>query len=103
MGSGNVVHNLRLVAWDKLNGEPFAYDWAEEANQKMKSYMLDGNHQALINFKHSGAAFQLAIPTPEHYIPLIYALALQDKNDDISIFIDKPVGGSLYMTSVKIG
>ncbi|MEL0456845.1 4,5-DOPA dioxygenase extradiol [Flavobacteriaceae bacterium SZ-1-7] len=101
VGSGNMVHNLRMVAWNKLN-EPYAYDWATEANEKMKAYILDGNHQNLVNFKKQGRAFDLAIPTPEHFLPLIYTLGLKEKNEAVAIFNDKPVGGSLTMTSIKI-
>lgn len=101
IGSGNMVHNLRKVAWQKLN-ENYGFDWALEANDKMKEYILDGNHQRLIDFKSQGKAFDLAIPTPEHYLPLLYALALQEKNEEITLFNDKPVGGSLTMTSLKI-
>jgi len=102
VGSGNMVHNLRMVAWDKLN-EDFGYDWALEASEKMRQFILDGDHQSLINFSGQGKEFQLAIPTPEHYLPLLYALALKDNNESVSLFNDKPVGGSLFMTSVKIG
>jgi len=102
IGSGNMVHNLRKVAWNKLN-EEYAFDWAIEANDKMKSYILSGDHQNLINFKSQGKAFDLAIPTPEHYMPLLYTLALKEENENITLFNDKPVGGSLTMTSVKIG
>lgn len=102
VGSGNNVHNLRMVHWGKLN-ENFGFDWANEANEKMKELILNGNHQDLINYSKMGRAFQLSIPTPEHFLPLLYALALQDKKDEISIFNDEPVGGSLAMTSVKIG
>ncbi|AXP79301.1 LigB family dioxygenase [Mariniflexile rhizosphaerae] len=101
IGSGNMVHNLRLVAWNKLN-DAFAFDWATEANEKMKQYILEDNHKNLIHFKNEGKAFDLAIPTPEHYLPLIYTLALKEKNETVSIFNDKPVGGSLTMTSIKI-
>lgn len=101
IGSGNMVHNLRMVAWDKLN-EQYAFDWATEANEKMKSYILSGDHQKLIDFKSQGKAFDLAIPTPEHYMPLLYALALKEENEKITIFNDKPVAGSLTMTSLKI-
>jgi 4,5-DOPA dioxygenase extradiol len=103
LGSGNMVHNLRLVAWDKMNGEPYAYDWALEASERMKKYILDGDHQALIHYKSQGSAFDLAIPTPEHYLPLLYVLALKEDNEEVSLFNDKPVAGSLTMTSVKIG
>lgn len=102
VGSGNMVHNLRMVAWNKLNETGFAYDWATEANEKMKQYILNDNHQPLINYTAQGRAFELSIPTPEHYMPLIYALALKDKNEKVSLFNDKAIGGSLTMTSVKI-
>ncbi|MCY1719007.1 4,5-DOPA dioxygenase extradiol [Prolixibacteraceae bacterium Z1-6] len=102
VGSGNMVHNLSMVHWQKLN-ENYGYDWANEANNKMKQFILDGNHKELISYSKLGKAFELSIPTPEHYLPLLYALALQDKKDEISIFNDEPVGGSLTMTSVKIG
>lgn len=102
IGSGNMVHNLRLLAWDKLN-EQFAYDWATEACEKMKSYILSGDHQKLIDFESQGKAFDLAIPTPEHYLPLLYTLALKEENEEVTLFNDKPVAGSLFMTSVKIG
>lgn len=103
VGSGNMVHNLGMVAWEKLNGDPFAYDWAIEANEKMKAFILDGNMQGLIDYDKQGKAFQLAIPTPEHYWPLLYTLGLKNKDDTITFFNDQPVGGSLSMTSVKFG
>jgi len=102
IGSGNMVHNLGMVAWNKLN-DIYGYDWAIEANEKMKQYILNGDHKQLINYKSQGKSFDLAIPTPDHYLPLLYALALQEKDDTITIFNDKPVGGSLTMTSIKIG
>lgn len=101
VGSGNMVHNLRMIAWDKLQGDPYAFDWAIEANEKMKSCILNGDFQSLIDYNKQGKAFDLAIPTPEHYLPLIYTLALKDKNDSTEIFNDEPVGGSLSMTSLK--
>ena len=101
IGSGNMVHNLRLVAWNRLN-EQYAFDWATEANEKMKKYILSGDHQKLIDFKSQGSAFHLAIPTPEHYLPLLYTLALKEENEKITLFNDQPVGGSLSMTSLKI-
>lgn len=101
IGSGNMVHNLRMVAWNKLN-EEFAFDWATEANEKMKNHILSGDFQPLIDFKSQGRAFDLAIPTPEHYLPLLYTLALREEKEEITLFNDKPVGGSLTMTSLKI-
>ncbi|WP_221621384.1 4,5-DOPA-extradiol-dioxygenase [Breznakibacter xylanolyticus] len=102
VGSGNLVHNLGMVHWQKLN-ENFGFDWAIEANNKMKEFIGNGNHKALIDFRKQGKAFDMAIPTPDHYLPLLYALALQDKKDEVAIFNDQPVAGSLTMTSVKIG
>ena len=98
-----MVHNLRMVAWDKMNNENYGFDWAIEASEKMKNFIMDNNHQSLINYSSQGKAFQLAIPTPEHFLPLLYTLALKDENEEISIFNDKAVAGSLTMTSVKIG
>jgi len=102
IGSGNMVHNLRMVAWDKLNTDNYGYDWALEASEKMKKFILSGDHQQLINFQSQGKAFDLAIPTPEHYLPLLYSLALKGENEKVSLFNDKAVGGSLTMTSLKI-
>jgi 4,5-DOPA dioxygenase extradiol len=103
IGSGNMVHNLRMVAWDRLNDEGYGYDWAVEAGDKMKNFILSGDHQQLLNYKSQGKAFELAVPTPEHYLPLLYALALKEENEKVELFNDKTVAGSLTMTSVKIG
>ena len=83
IGSGNIVHNLRMVAWNKLNEPGYGFDWAIEADEKMKKFILNGDHQPLINFRSQGKAFDLAIPTPEHYLPLLYSLALQDKSEEV--------------------
>lgn len=103
VGSGNIVHNLRMVAWQHLNTTGYAYDWAQYADEKMKEYIREGNHQPLIDYYKQGKEFQLAVPTPEHFIPMLYALSLQEKNEHIEIFNDAAVGGSLTMTSFKIG
>lgn len=100
IGSGNIVHNLRMVEWRKLN-ERFGFDWAIQTNEKIKEYVLDGNHKDLIDYKNQGKEFLLSIPTPEHYIPLLYILGLKSKSDQIKIFNDKAVAGSLTMTSFK--
>lgn len=102
IGSGNIVHNLRMVDWQNMDKVDHAYDWAAEAKEKMNNYILENDHQSLINYQNNGKAFQLAIPTPEHYLPLIYALSLRDKKDNVSLFNDKAVGGSLSMTSVLV-
>lgn len=103
IGSGNMVHNLGMVAWEKLNADEFGYDWALEAREKMRQYILSGNHDALIDYRLQGKSFSLAIPTPEHFLPLLYVLALKKKNEPTNFFNDKAVGGSLTMTSVVVG
>lgn len=102
IGSGNMVHNLGMVEWRRLN-ENYGYDWAIEASEKMKQYILNGDHDSLINYSQHGRPFQLSIPSPEHYLPLLYTLALKEDNDPVTLFNDKALAGSLTMTSVKIG
>ena len=102
IGSGNMVHNLGLVAWDKMNVDNYGYDWAIEASTKMKNLILNGDHNSLIKYELLGNSFKYAIPTPEHYLPLLYILALKNENEKITIFNDKAMAGSLTMTSVKI-
>lgn len=103
IGSGNIVHNLGLVDWKNIRTDNFAFDWALEARQKVNKLILNSDHKQLINFKSLGKEVQKAIPSPEHYLPLVYALALKTEKENISLFNDKAVGGSLSMTSVKIG
>jgi 4,5-DOPA dioxygenase extradiol len=105
-GSGNMVHNLRMVhmpnrSTDDFNKE-YGFDWAKEINELFKQNILAGNHQPLIHYETLGAAARLAIPTPDHFYPLLYALGLQGKRDEASIFNDKLLAGSLSMTSVQL-
>ena len=102
IGSGNMVHNLGLVNWEKIDEPGFGYDWAIEANEKIKKLILLNDHKALIDYKSQGKAFNLAIPTPDNFLPLLYTLALKEENEIINIFNDKAVAGSLTMTSIKI-
>jgi len=103
IGSGNMVHNLRMVAWDKLQESEYGFDWAIEMNAIFKEKIGNNDFKSLIDYEKLGSAAKLAIPTPDHYYPLLYNIALQDNTDTIRFFNDKPVGGSLTMTSVKIG
>ena len=103
IGSGNMVHNLRMVAWDKLSEPEYGFDWALEMNDIFKNKISNGFHKELIQYEKLHKAATLAIPTPDHYYPLLYILALQTDNDKVEFFNDKAVGGSLTMTSVKIG
>ena len=69
---------------------------------QIKQFIMNDDHQSLINYSKQGKSFQLSIPTPEHFLPLLYILALKEKNDQISFFNDKTVAGSLSMMCVKI-
>jgi 4,5-DOPA dioxygenase extradiol len=103
IGSGNIIHNLRLVDFYNFEKDDYGYDWAIEARATINSLLLDGNFQPLLEYEKQSQAFQLAIPTPEHFLPLIYTLGLKDKSEAIQLFNDKLVAGSLSMTSVRIG
>ena len=103
IGSGNMVHNLRMAAWDKLNENQYGYDWALQMNETFKELITNRNDNALIHYNSLGPEAKLAIPTPEHYLPLLYILGLQKSTDGIAFFNDRTVAGSLTMTSVKYG
>lgn len=106
LASGNMVHNLGRVVikgGDPANfNEPFGLDWALEANELFKKLIGSGDHKSLANYQALGAAVQLAVPTPEHYLPLLYSLALKQADEKITYFNDKPLAGSLTMTSLII-
>jgi len=102
IGSGNLIHNLALIDWRNLNTIGYAYDWAGEAREKLNRFILDNDHKSLINYKMNGKELQLAIPTPEHFIPLLYILAMKDNKETVTLFNDKAIGGSLSMTSVQV-
>ncbi|MCD0455701.1 4,5-DOPA dioxygenase extradiol [Chryseobacterium sp. LC2016-27] len=103
IGSGNIVHNLRLIDWKNIDTVGAGWDWAIEAREKTNNWLLDGNFQDLIDYQKQGTSLQYAIPTPDHYLPLIYSLGLKNKSEDLVLFNDDLIGGSLSMTSVKIG
>ena len=98
LGSGNIVHNLREMAW-----EDTAYDWALEFDARMKELILSGDHKAIVGYSKLGRTARLAVPTPEHYLPLLYVLGVQNKAESVSFFADKVTLGSMSMRSVRIG
>jgi 4,5-DOPA dioxygenase extradiol len=104
IGSGNMVHNFQfaVVKGGDFN-LPFGHDWALEANATFKKLIKENDFKSLINYETYSKALKLAAPTPEHYLPLLYAVALRDKTDDIAFFNDVAVAGSFTMTSVLIG
>jgi len=98
LGSGNIVHNLREMAW-----EDTAYDWALEFDERMKGLILSGDHEAIIGYSKLGHSARLAVPTAEHYLPLLYVLGTQDESDGVAFFAEKVTLGSMSMRSVRIG
>lgn len=94
MGSGNMVHNLRLFRMTDT-----AFDWAIEFDSALKGFIEKGDHQSVIQYEKLGKAAQLSVPTNEHFIPLLYSLALQDTKDTLSFFNEKTTAGSISMRS----
>lgn len=101
IGSGNIIHNLSMISWDHLNTE-FAFDWATEINTSVIKNIENRNIQALINLPGSSNSSQLSIPTNDHYLPLLYALGIDENSKNIEFFNNKIIAGSLSMTSLKI-
>jgi 4,5-DOPA dioxygenase extradiol len=105
IGSGNMVHNLRRITFTDdgyMDLRPFGLDWALQANALFKELIDEKRHEQLANYQDLGEAVRLAVPTPEHFLPMLYTLALQQEGEKVSYFNDKPVGGSLTMTSFVI-
>ena len=94
-GTGNVVHNLRLVDWHKGSK---GFDWAYEFDDYIHENILKGNHNNIIKYAELGEIAKLAVPTPDHFYPLLYALGASDKKDKVSIFNKSCELGSLTMT-----
>lgn len=99
VGSGNIVHNLGMIQWNATKPA----EWAETANEKIKKLVLENRHSALVDYKSLGREVQMAIPTPEHFLPLLYILGLKNEKEEVALFNDKTELGSISMTSVKIG
>lgn len=99
--SGNVVHNLRFYAWGEDMPDP--YDWAVRFERKAKELMLAGDHEALVDYKNLGRDATLSVPTPDHYLPLLYVLATRRKGDDVTFPVEGIEGRSLSMLTVRIG
>ena len=93
VGSGNIVHNLGRMVW-----EDTAYDWAVNFDEYIKQLILSGNHEAIVNCPAG-----LSVPSNEHFLPLLYVLALQNKNDKVTFFAEKVTLGSMSMRSIRIG
>jgi 4,5-DOPA dioxygenase extradiol len=99
MGSGNIVHNLRTIRWQP-NAEPF--DWAVRFNDKVRTQVLARDHELLATTPSDDDA-RRSVPTPEHYLPLLYCLALHQPDEPVAIPIDGIDLGSISMQSIRIG
>ncbi len=103
LGSGNLVHNLRLIDWRRMEEPNFGFEWAHAAQERLLGLIRDRNLAALADYPSLGEAVRLAIPTPEHFLPLLWVLALQDEDERLRIFNTDFVGGSLDMSCVQVG
>ena len=99
VGSGNLVHNLRLVDFGRADG----YDWADRFNQKLKERIVARDHATLVDYESLGPDSRRAVPTPEHYLPVLYAVGASTEADDVAFFNDKTTLGSVSMTSLAMG
>ncbi len=100
IGSGNLIHNLRLLQWRQINATP--YPWAVSFEQQVRQYLDKRNHEALINYLQMGEAAHLAVPTDEHYLPLLYIIALQHTEEKVEYLYSGFEYAALSMLSFKI-
>jgi 4,5-DOPA dioxygenase extradiol len=101
VGSGNLVHNLHTYAWGRHRPEP--YDWAVRFEQKARALMTEGHVDPLVDYEAMGRDAQLAAPTPDHYLPLLYVLALRHADEGVTFPVEGIDGGSVSMLTVRIG
>ena len=101
VGSGNLVHNLHAYAWGKHVVEPF--DWAIRFEQQARELLMAGDQQPLVEYESLGGDAHLAIPTPDHYLPLLYVIAARQRDDAVSFPVQGVDGGSISMLSVLVG
>lgn len=98
VGSGNIVHNLRMAFF-----QDNAFDWALEYDETVRRLILSGDHAPLVHYEEQGRAARLSIPTNEHYLPMLYILALQEEQEPVRFFTEQMMMGSLSMRSFQIG
>jgi 4,5-DOPA dioxygenase extradiol len=102
IGSGNIIHNLGLVDYSNFDKENYGYNWAIKAHEIINTYILNENFRELVNYETLGNEVNQSVPSPDHYVPLLYVLALKNEGEKIRLFNDKMVGGSMSMTSARI-
>jgi 4,5-DOPA dioxygenase extradiol len=101
VGSGNLVHNLHAYAWGRHVQEPF--DWAIRFETEVKGLLLAGDHRPLINYETLGKEALLSVPTPDHYLPLLYVIGTRQHDDVITFPVEGVDGGSISMLTVRVG
>ena len=100
IGSGDIVHNLREIDFKNIETHNYGYDWAKRVQENINKKILEGDFENIYNYDIYNSDYKLAIPTPEHFWPLLYVLGLKEESDKIEIWNDILVGGSLSMTSI---
>lgn len=100
MGSGNIVHNLHAYAWRQSAVEPL--DWAVRFDDHVREFLRLQDHEALIKYETLGDDAMLSVPTPEHFLPLLYVAALQGTDENVSFPVEGFDGGSISMLTVSI-
>ena len=100
VGSGNVVHNLRAV---KRGGDRSPYEWAQRFDEHVRTHLLARDHPSLVHYEMLGEAASQAVPTPEHYLPLLYIIALQREDEAVTIPVDGLEVGSISMLAAVVG
>ena len=101
IGSGNLVHNLHTYSWGKHTSEP--YDWAVRFETTARELMLNGDFEPLVHYDTLGRDAVLSIPTPDHYLPLLYVIATKRNDDTVTFPVEGVDGGSVSMLTVQIG
>ncbi len=101
IGSGNIVHNLHTYAWGKHEVEPF--DWAVRFENLAREFLLSGNDDPLVRYESLGRDALLSAPTPDHYLPLLYVIALRREGERVTFPVEGFDGGSISMLTVQIG
>lgn len=100
-GSGNLVHNLHAYAWGRQQVEPL--DWAVRFEERARELLLAGEHDPLIAYETLGRDATLSVPTPDHYLPLLYVIAQMREGEQVSFPVEGFDGGSVSMLSVQLG
>jgi len=101
VGSGNLVHNLRAYAWGKPSAPPL--DWAVRFERRARRLLAAGDHEALIDYASLGPDAALAVPFPDHYLPLLYVLAQQRPDETVTFPVEGIEGGAVSMLAVRVG